>query len=317
MKSIVIIAIAVVCSIVTVLGVLIGLQLIAVNQLMDDSKEYQEQIEKEQQKEYEAQFEEEAKIPRLDEIKHQESVEFSGNSTLFTKFAYKKDFRNINGEIIPLEIHFKLKSDMQKTYDKIGFFNEKSNTIVIEPLFTSTAYWEPGFYTYYRNECGIECLTKKIEFEKPFGYSASEEGFKVLKLLNYQTISDYELAKNPKIIFEYDKVIVLHNEYITKEMFEAITNHPKVIYLYPNALYAEIELNFEENTITLIKGHNFPDSSVDNGFDWKFDNTQPYEFDTECENWEFYKIDNGVMLNCYPENIIFSDFNLLKKIKDY
>jgi len=246
-----------------------------------------------------------------------EIVEFSGNSPLFTKYAYKNDFRNINGEMIPIETHFKLKTEMQETYNEIGFFNEKSNAIVIAPLFTSTAYWEPGFYTYYRNECGTECLTKKIEFEKPFGFSASDEGFKILKLLNYHTISDFEMAKNPDIINEYEKVIILHNEYVTKEMFKAITQHPKVMYLYPNALYAEVEYNQEDNTITLVRGHGYPEKIINNGFDWEFDNTNPYEFDVECINWKFYEIDNGKMLNCFPENKIYSDLEMLKEIKDY
>ena len=45
---------------------------------------------------------------------------------------------------------------------------------------------------------------------------------------------------------------MLHNEYVTQAMFDAITNHPNVIYLYPNALYAEIEVDYENNLITLI-----------------------------------------------------------------
>ena len=242
---------------------------------------------------------------------------FSGDSPLFTKFAYKNDFRDIGGQKVPLEIHLKLKPDMEDTYEKIGFFNEKSNSIVIVPIFTSTAYWEPGFYTYFRNECNSECLSKSIDFDKPLGYSGSDEGFKVLKLLNYHTVSDFDMAKNPQMIFEYEKVILLHNEYVTQEMFDAIIQHPKVVFLYPNALYAKVDVNFDKKTISLIRGHGYPDSSIDNGFDWEFDNTRPYEFDNACENWEFYNIDNGIMLNCYPENILFSNYEILKKIKDY
>ena len=33
------------------------------------------------------------------------------------------------------------------------------------------------------------------------------------------------------------------------------------------------------------------------------------------KDWEFYKISNGWMLNCYPEKIIASDVELLKTIK--
>ena len=99
-------------------------------------------------------------------------------------------------------------------------------------------------------------------------------------------------------------------------MFDAITNHPKVVYLYPNALYAEISLDYDNSTISLVRGHGYPDKSIVNGFDWKFENTDPYEYDTECKNWEFYQIDNGYMLNCYPEKILPYDLKLLKTIID-
>ena len=258
----------------------------------------------------------ELKIININQVEN-EIINFSGDSTLFTKYAYKKDFRNINGQMIPIESHFKLNEGMEKTYEEIGFFNQKSDTVVVTPLFTSTAYWEPGFYSYYRGECEEICLTKKIDFEKPFGFSGSESGFKILKLLNYHIFSDFEMAKNPQIINKYDKVILLHNEYVTKQMFETITDHPKVVYLYPNALYGEVKFNEENETITLIRGHSYPSADVDNGFEWEFDNTRPYEFDSECLEWEFYEIDNGIMLNCYPENVLFTNFEMLKEIKEY
>ena len=82
---------------------------------------------------------------------------------------------------------------------------------------------------------------------------------------------------------------MLHNEYVTRTMFDAITSHPNVIYLYPNALYAEIEVDYDNNTITLIRGHNYPESEIVNGFDWEFENTHPYEYDDTCLDMEFYK----------------------------
>ena len=114
---------------------------------------------------------------------------------------------------------------------------------------------------------------------------------------------------------------MLHNEYVTRTMFDAITNHPNVIYLYPNALYAEIEVNYVDETITLIRGHDYPpEDPVANGFDWELDNTHPYEYDSECLTMEFYKIKNGWMTNCYPENVLIVDaqvsFDILKTIKD-
>ena len=113
---------------------------------------------------------------------------------------------------------------------------------------------------------------------------------------------------------------MLHNEYVTRTMFDAITNHPNVIYLYPNALYAEIEVDYIDETITLIRGHNYPEPEIANGFDWEFDNTHPYEYDSLCLDMHFYQIENGWMTNCYPENFFLQNteslFNLLKLVKD-
>jgi len=76
-----------------------------------------------------------------------------------------------------------------------------------------------------------------------------------------------------------------------------------------------VEHDEENDTITLIRGHGYPDTNIENGFEWEFDNTHPYEFDTKCLNWEFYEIDNGFMLNCYPEWLIITESDLLKKIR--
>jgi len=103
-------------------------------------------------------------------------------------------------------------------------------------------------------------------------------------------------------------------------MFDAITNNPNDLYIYPNALYAEIEVNYTDETITLIRGHNYPTPDITNGFGWEFDNTHPYEFDSACLDMQLYEIDNGWMTTCYPENLFTSDgpdiYNLLKIIKD-
>ena len=57
---------------------------------------------------------------------------------------------------------------------------------------------------------------------------------------------------------------MLHNEYVTRTMFDAITSHPNVVYLSPNALYAEIEVDYDNDTITLIRGHNYPQPEIKN-----------------------------------------------------
>jgi hypothetical protein len=141
-------------------------------------------------------------------------------------------------------------------------------------------------------------------------------GIQVLSLLGYTTITDIDIDQNPGILKEFDAVIMLHNEYVTRTMFDAITNHPNVIYLYPNALYAEIEVDYVDNTITLIRGHGYPDPKISNGFDWEFDNTHPYEYDNQCLDMQFYPIKNGWMTTCYPELKMKESATLLATIKN-
>jgi len=203
-------------------------------------------------------------------------------------------------------------------YNEVAVWNDPQKTVVVYPYFTSVAYNEPGFYTYFRGDCD-DCTTTKFAQPIPL-YTSSGIGHQALTLLGYTSITDVEIDKNPSILQQFDKVIILHNEYVTRTMFDAITNHPNVLYLYPNALYAEIEVNYIDETITLIRGHNYPEPEITNGFDWEFENTHPYEFDSECKILEIYRIKNGHMTNCYPENVFLKDgeqiFKLLKLIKD-
>ena len=221
---------------------------------------------------------------------------------------------------------FALRDNSDEVYENIGFFSGEKRPLVIIPTFTAAAYSVPGFYTFYEGECDMEfhgtlfrdddCLTTNIPSESKLTYHSSVNAVKILRLLEYDLITDLELHQNPNILQDYDKIIMLHNEYVTKIMFDAITSHNNVVFLYPNALYAEVSVDEINNTITLIRGHNYPEITIRNGFDWKYDNTRPFEFDTECSNWEFYTIPNGHMLNCYPEKIIWNDESLLRHLKD-
>lgn len=209
-----------------------------------------------------------------------------------------------------------LKPELTELYHKIGLLNESQNSVVIYPIFTQAAYGKQGFYDYYRKTCDSSCLTIKLPTEINGEYSANRAAYGVLRLLGYQIITDIDVDKNPEILKEYDKIILLHNEYVTRNEFDAIVKHSKVIYLYPNALYAEIRTDYDNNIMTLIRGHGFPTEEISNGFDWEYDNSN-YEYDSKCLNWEFYNMNNGIMLNCYPEHIINKDATLLQKIKEY
>ena len=203
-------------------------------------------------------------------------------------------------------------------YNEVAVWNDPQKTAVVFPFFTYTAYAESGFYDYYKGKCDT-CTTTKFAQPTPT-YTSSGIGHQALTLLGYTSLTDLDIDRDPSILQKFDKVIMLHNEYVTSAMFDAITNHPNVLYLYPNALYAEIEVDYENETITLIRGHNYPESHIENGFDWEFDNTHPYEYDSKCESLNIYKIKNGWMTNCYPENVFLKDneqiFYLLKVIKE-
>jgi len=236
--------------------------------------------------------------------------------SLFETYVYLKDTFWIDDNLGIGTWQFKLKDESIDLYKEIALWNDPQNTVVINPVFTSSAYAENGFYSYYNGICDASCLTTKIISNTSRAFTGSQHAVKVLSLLGYSLITDIEVDKNPKILQDYDKVILLHSEYVTKNEFEAIVNHSNVVYLYPNALYAEIKTNYEENTITLVRGHSYPDEEIKNGFDWKFDNSK-LEYDIVCADWNFYKIDNGVMLNCYPDgSMIFTSFELLKAIKE-
>jgi len=237
---------------------------------------------------------------------------------LFEVFSYEGD-RPTPEEagVFWKHMYFEKKPENQEIYDELEHGNNPQKTVVIAPIFSMTAYGEPGFYTYYRDECDTSCITSiPIGYELSPTYHSSVNTIKILSLLDYPILTDIEVDKFPEILKSFDKVIVLHNEYVTRTEFEAIINHPKVLYLHPNALYAEIKANYEEDTISLVRGHDYPEPGIKNGFDWEFDNSH-LEYDNCKEGWKFYEIDNGIMLNCYPENIIYNDENLLKMIKDY
>lgn len=235
--------------------------------------------------------------------------------SLFNIYGSEDNFEIKDGEKTWSNVKFELNPENNDLYEKIRYETDE-NTVVIFPIFTAAAYNEPGFYTYYRGECNEECLTIEIQEEYPSNFPSSGHGYQVLKLLGYQIISDIEVDQNPEILKKYDKVILLHNEYVTKNEFNAVTNHPNVIYLYPNALYAEVKVDYTHNLMTLQRGHNFPDFEINNGFDWNFDNSN-LEYNTNCKEMGFDRIDNGWMLNCYPERAIHQSKVLLEMIKEF
>jgi len=214
-----------------------------------------------------------------------------------------------------LTMSMALKPGLRDFYHQVGYDRPKSSTVVVYPVFTQAAYSKNGFYYFYYKQCDSSCLTVKLPDSITPIYQTGGRAFMALDLLNYSVITDADIDQNPEVLKNYDKVIVLHNEYVTQREFDAITSHPNVLYLFPNALFAKITTDYTNKTITLIRGHGYPDSTVQNGFGWKFDNSQ-YEYDVKCNNWQFYKIDNGTMVNCYPSFRMLYDQSFLQAIKD-
>ena len=263
----------------------------------------------------------------LEDIKFSPAWQFNKDDLVFAQSAFFEIYGGYghciveDGEQIWRSLLLGLNPNKFDMYNEVAVWNDPQKTAVVYPHFTYLAYNEPGFYTYYRGECD-DCTTTKFVPPSLLNneYVTSGLGHQALTLLGYTALSDEEIDMNPSILQQFDKVIMLHNEYVTRTMFDAITNHPNVFYLYPNALYAEIEVDYIDETITLIRGHNYPEPEITNGFDWEFDNTHPYEYDSLCADMKFYQIENGWMTNCYPENFFLKDhtglFNLLKTIKN-
>ena len=233
--------------------------------------------------------------------------------SLFKVMAYENDFEIIEGKKIWRNVFYELDESNNMIYDNLK--NNKKSAVIF-PIFTAAAYSEPGFYTFYRGECDDDCLTVKLDDDYNPLFTSSANGLQVLNLLDYDILTDISIHQNPEILTKYEKIILLHNEYVTSVEFDAILSHPNVIYLYPNALYAEVNFDEELWEISLVRGHNYPEITIRNGFDWKFDNS-PEEYDVTCDDMKFSKIDNGWMLNCYPENVLHKNKELLKQIKDF
>lgn len=186
-------------------------------------------------------------------------------------------------------------------------------TVVVLPIFTQAAYSPHGFYWFYSGRCGLECLTVPIPKNFTASYVTGGGVYDTFLDQNFAYVTDMDIDKDPSILEKYDKVILLHNEYVTQKEFDAITHHSNVIYLYPNALYAQVSVNYDKNTITLVRGHGYPQKDIRNGFGWAFDNSK-YEYNTACEDWKFYKTKNGYMLDCYPQLAIQNDSLMIEKM---
>ena len=149
-------------------------------------------------------------------------------------------------------------------------------------------------------------------------YNSSLKGAQALHLLGYTIISDLEIEKDPNILSSYDKIIVLHNKYTTKTIFNAITSHPKVVYLYPDSLKEEVSINFTQNTITALSPLKHPqEMNFQNDFQWEYDSSHLEYIKCIDSEVKFEKVANGIMLNCFPDDFIIKSPSLFKIVKEF
>lgn len=199
-------------------------------------------------------------------------------------------------------------------FEQYAELSAPENTVVIYPILTQSAYGWDSIHDFYLGRCDTCNVVKIDEYYDPI-FSVGAKSFRILEFLGYDVIDDVEIDKNPDILKKYDSVILLHNEFVTENEFLAITSHSNVIHLYPGAFNSKVSINYFDNSMVLERGPAYPQSNIKNGFDWKFDNSDISD-DITCENWEFYKIENGYMLNCTPEFLIQNNDAFLKKLKE-
>lgn len=206
-------------------------------------------------------------------------------------------------------IFYLMYSDYIKKWPPKEILDDK--VLLIYPKMTEIAYAKDSFYDYYTGRCDEKCLTKSVDTKSSVRYVLGKNGFHILAH-NYNSIEDIDLDSVD--LKKYHTLILFHNEYVTQSVFEKITDFPNVIYLYPNALYARVIIN--DNMMTLERGHGYPEKSIINGFDWKYDNSKQ---EKDCKNgeWKFNHIPNGIMLDCYPEQIMRNDTSLRNYIHNY
>lgn len=176
------------------------------------------------------------------------------------------------------------------------------SAILIKPTFTISAYQPNSWYdnktksviTYYN-----EPFTNRME------YGGAYNAFESLKD-RVDTVNDRYVSEHPEILNRYNTVILLHNEYMTRQEYNAIMNHTNVFYVFPNAGYRFVTYDINTNQITLLNytGNKYA-SSVWTSYESN-PTSQPKqvsEFNQCILPFSYTKVNypNGIGYNCYPE----------------
>lgn len=206
------------------------------------------------------------------------------------------------------------------------YSNHDLRTVIVFPFFTQKAYEKGGFYDYFNGTCKT-CDTISLRpVVSNSTYTTGLSGFEYLTQLHYPFITDLTVDQHPEILNDYDKIILLHNEYVTKKEFDAISKHNNVVYLYPNSLYVEVSVNYNDWTMKLVKGHGYDNTKtppysiktgIASGNGFGYVTSSKYEYDMNCKNYKWEQMPNGITPTCWPEFLIKADRNVLQVIKDY
>lgn len=220
--------------------------------------------------------------------------------------AYQQKFQAENSIYFPRDL---TSAEVKK------YANTDTKAVIIYPILTQYAYKQGGFYDYFNGTCKT-CNTISLRpLEINATYTTGLNSFNVLTQLHYPFITDILVDQHPDLLNDYDTIILLHNEYMTKTEFNAIKNHKNVLYLYPNSMYVEVSVNYKDLTMSLVKGHGYPEKSFSNGFG--YETSSQHEYDFNCINYKWEQRSNGIQPTCWPEFLIKSDRNFLQTITDY
>jgi hypothetical protein len=230
---------------------------------------------------------------------------------------------------VPIHNLLNMPPDVLSDREFFLFTNFDNHTVVVYPILTEYAYSKHGFYDYYKKTCDQSCLTVTIsrngsnyvKLKTDVGSiywihpqeETSNTGFVILSKLNYHFITDIDIDKNPKILDSYSKIILLHNEYVTSKEYQALSQKSHVLYLYANAVYAQVDLNYTSHTMKLVKGHTY--QGISNAFN--SGTHSQGEHSLNCKNALWYKLSNGLEYSCYPELELLTDKQLLENIREF
>lgn len=182
--------------------------------------------------------------------------------------------------------------------------------VYVEPTFTQSAYQPNCFYDYYSNHSLVKDLVCPIsdKSSERVNTADSRNAQIILTTLGVGHITDEDLTNGMRI--NDRTIILLHNEYVSQTEFNYLnSSEPDVIYLYPNAMFAQVD--YSNHTISLVRGHGYPSTNITNGFNWVYENSQyelhgnPRTYD-QCNGVDRWNtLPNGDrQLNCYTLNPI-------------